>query len=347
MATVKGTETKKTLAIETAAKASTAPRMMRAAPKRTTPGYTTGDYETAFMKGVKSAMATGMLSWRSGLTDMNQRLGDIRSGTASGIWARTYGGKAKINKGGANVKDNYWGAQVGADKKTANGWHIGGAFGYSTGKAKYAYGGEGDPKTYNFALYGTRIYEDGQYIDIVAKAGRIENDYTVKNEMNHEVKGNYHATGYSLSAEYGKKIRNGKTWIEPQAQIMVGRIGSADYTGISDYKDKREMTIHQDGMTSVIGRIGIGIGWESEKGSIYLKASVLHDFDGKTAYSYEARDGGEKRVREDYGGSWGAVAIGGSWRIGKSGILYGDIERSFGGDYREEWKANIGMRFAF
>ena len=347
MATVKGTKTKKTLAIETAAKASTAPRMMRAAPKRTTPGYTTGDYETAFMKGVKSAMATGMLSWRSGLTDMNQRLGDIRSGTASGIWARTYGGKAKINKGGANVKDNYWGAQVGADKKTANGWHIGGAFGYSTGKAKYAYGGEGDPKTYNFALYGTRIYEDGQYIDIVAKAGRIENDYTVKNEMNHEVKGNYHATGYSLSAEYGKKIRNGKTWIEPQAQIMVGRIGSADYTGISDYKDKREMTIHQDGMTSVIGRIGIGIGRESEKGSIYLKASVLHDFDGKTANSYEARDGGEKRVREDYGGSWGAVAIGGSWRIGKSGILYGDIERSFGGDYREEWKANIGMRFAF
>ena len=131
------------------------------------------------------------------------------------------------------------------------------------------------------------------------------------------------------------------------AQIMVGRIGSADYTGISDYKDKREMTIHQDGMTSVIGRIGIGIGRESEKGSIYLKASVLHDFDGKTANSYEARDGGEKRVREDYGGSWGAVAIGGSWRIGKSGILYGDIERSFGGDYREEWKANIGMRFAF
>ena len=107
------------------------------------------------------------------------------------------------------------------------------------------------------------------------------------------------------------------------------------------------MTIHQDGMISVIGRIGIGIGRESERGSIYLKASVLHDFDGKTANSYEARDGGEKRVREDYGGSWGAVAIGGSWRIGKSGILYGDIEKSFGGDYREEWKANIGMRFAF
>lgn len=292
-------------------------------------------------------MATGMLSWRSGLTDMNQRLGDIRSGTEGGIWARTYRGKARIDKGGANVKDNYWGAQVGADKKTGNGWHIGGAFGYSTGKAKYSYGGEGDPKMYSLSLYGTRIYEDGQYIDIVVKAGRIENDYTVKNKMNHEVKGNYHATGYSLSAEYGKKIRNGKTWIEPQAQIMVGRIGSADYTGISDYKDKREMTIHQDGMISVIGRIGIGIGRESERGSIYLKASVLHDFDGKTANSYEARDGGEKRVREDYGGSWGAVAIGGSWRIGKSGILYGDIEKSFGGDYREEWKANIGMRFAF
>ena len=309
--------------------------------------YTTGSYETAFMKGVKSAMATGMLSWRSGLTDMNQRLGDIRSGTESGIWARTYGGKVKIDKGGANVKDNYWGAQVGADKKTSNGWHIGGAFGYSTGDATYAYGGEGDPKTYSLALYGTRIYEDGQYIDIVAKAGRIENDYTVKNEMSHEVKGNYHATGYSLSAEYGKRIRNGKTWIEPQAQIMVGRLGSADYTGTSDYSDKREMNIRQDGMTSVIGRIGIGIGKESEKGGVYLKASVLHDFDGKTANSYEAKDGGLKRVEENYGGSWGEISVGGSWRIGKNGILYGDIEKSFGGDYKVEWKANIGMRFAF
>lgn len=104
--------------------------------------YILGDRETMMMRGAKSAMTTSMLSWRSGMTDMNQRLGDLRLGASSGMWARTYGGKVKYDKDKTNLSDSFWGAQVGADHKLGSGWHIGGAFDYNDGNAKYDFGGK-------------------------------------------------------------------------------------------------------------------------------------------------------------------------------------------------------------
>ena len=74
--------------------------------------YILGDRETMMMRGAKSAMTTSMLSWRSGMTDMNQRIGDLRLGASSGIWARTYGGKVKYDKDKTNLSDSFWGTQV-------------------------------------------------------------------------------------------------------------------------------------------------------------------------------------------------------------------------------------------
>ena len=142
---------------------------------------TVGSMETSMMKSVKSAMTTSMLAWRSGMTDMMQRMGDIRMGASDGIWARTYGGKAKYDKDHAYTSNSFWGAQVGADHALASGWHIGAAFDYNDGDASYRYGGSGDPKQYLGSLYGTKTFEDGQYLDIVGKFGHTQNDYSVYN----------------------------------------------------------------------------------------------------------------------------------------------------------------------
>ena len=115
------------------------------------------------------------------MTDMMQRMGDIRMGASDGIWARTYGGKAKYDKDHAYTSNSFWGAQVGADHALASGWHIGAAFDYNDGDASYRYGGSGDPKQYLGSLYGTKTFEDGQYLDIVGKFGHTQNDYSVYN----------------------------------------------------------------------------------------------------------------------------------------------------------------------
>ena len=345
------------------AKAMARPRAMFAMPAMTVENHadgsttytredgtrtTVGSTETSMMKSVKSAMTTSMLAWRSGMTDMMQRMGDIRMGASDGIWARTYGGKAKYDKDHAYTSNSFWGAQVGADHALASGWHIGAAFDYNDGDASYRYGGSGDPKQYLGSLYGTKTFEDGQYLDIVGKFGHTQNDYSVYNADGKKLDGKYSANGYGLSVEYGKRFGSSHGYVEPQIQLSYSKLGSDDYTGSSNFAGNEKMFIHQDGMDSFIGRLGIAAGKTTDRSSYYLKASVLHEFDGDTSATYTSESNGTPiTIKQDFGDTWAELALGGTWKIGGSSLFYADITRSFGGDYEMQWKLNAGIRYAF
>lgn len=310
--------------------------------------YTIGSRETSMMQGTKAAMTTSMLAWRSSMTDMMQRMGDIRMGASDGIWARTYGGKAKYDKDHAYTSNSFWGAQVGADHALASGWHIGAAFDYNDGDASYRYGGSGDPKQYLGSLYGTKTFEDGQYLDIVGKFGHTQNDYSVYNADGKKLDGKYSANGYGLSVEYGKRFGSSHGYVEPQIQLSYSKLGSDDYTGSSNFAGDEKMFIHQDGMDSFIGRLGIAAGKTTDRSSYYLKASVLHEFDGDTSATYTSESNGTPiTIKQDFGDTWAELALGGTWKIGGSSLFYADITRSFGGDYEMQWKLNAGIRYAF
>uniref|UniRef100_UPI00402626FC autotransporter outer membrane beta-barrel domain-containing protein n=1 Tax=Dialister sp. TaxID=1955814 RepID=UPI00402626FC len=310
--------------------------------------YTIGSRETSMMQGTKAAMTTSMLAWRSSMTDMMQRMGDIRMGASDGIWARTYGGKAKYDKDHAYTSNSFWGAQVGADHALASGWHIGAAFDYNDGDASYRYGGSGDPKQYLGSLYGTKTFEDGQYLDIVGKFGHTQNDYSVYNADGKKLDGKYSANGYGLSLEYGKCFGSSHGYVEPQIQLSYSKLGSDDYTGSSNFAGNEKMFIHQDGMDSFIGRLGIAAGKTTDRSSYYLKASVLHEFDGDTSATYTSESNGTPiTIKQDFGDTWAELALGGTWKIGGSSLFYADITRSFGGDYEMQWKLNAGIRYAF
>lgn len=310
--------------------------------------YTIGSRETSMMQGTKAAMTTSMLAWRSSMTDMMQRMGDIRMGASDGIWARTYGGKAKYDKDHAYTSNSFWGAQVGADHALASGWHIGAAFDYNDGDASYRYGGSGDPKQYLGSLYGTKTFEDGQYLDIVGEFGHTQNDYSVYNADGKKLDGKYSANGYGLSVEYGKRFGSSQGYVEPQIQLSYSKLGSDDYTGSSNFAGNEKMFIHQDGMDSFIGRLGIAAGKTTDRSSYYLKASVLHEFDGDTSATYTSESNGTPiTIKQDFGDTWAELALGGTWKIGGSSLFYADITRSFGGDYEMQWKLNAGIRYAF
>lgn len=316
-------------------------------PGEKDPDIIWGSSETMMMRGAKNAMNTSMLSWRSNVSDMTTRMGDLHYGADDGIWARTFGGKIKYDKGTSSFSNSFWGAQVGADKLFKNGWHFGGAFDYSKGSAKYEMGGEGDPKLYTFSLYGTKLFEDGQYVDIAVKAGHTTNSYTVYNDMGHKLDGDYSANGFGISAEYGKRFGKANGYVEPQLQLTLSRLGSADYDGISDYTGGKKMHVSQDGMTSFIGRLGVAAGRTTERGNFYLKAGLLHEFSGKTSTTFSAENEPTSTVDQDFGDTWAELTLGGTYRLSPSSMLYGDITKSFGGDYKVQWKANVGVRFTF
>lgn len=316
-------------------------------PGEADPDIIWGSSETMMMRGAKNAMNTSMLSWRSNVSDMTTRMGDLHYGADDGIWARTFGGKIKYDKGTSSFSNSFWGAQVGADKLFKNGWHFGGAFDYSKGSAKYEMGGEGDPKLYTFSIYGTKLFEDGQYVDIAVKAGHTTNSYTVYNDMGHKLDGDYSANGFGISAEYGKRFGGADGFVEPQLQLTLSRLGSADYDGISDYTGGKKMHVSQDGMTSFIGRLGVAAGKTTERGNFYLKAGLLHEFSGKTSTTFSAENEPTSTVDQDFGDTWAELTLGGTYRLSPSSMLYGDITKSFGGDYKVQWKANVGVRFTF
>ena len=316
-------------------------------PGESDPDIIWGSSETMMMRGAKNAMNTSMLSWRSNVSDMTTRMGDLHYGADDGIWARTFGGKIKYDKGTSSFSNSFWGAQVGADKLFKNGWHFGGAFDYNKGSAKYEMGGEGDPKLYTFSLYGTKLFEDGQYVDIAVKAGHTTNSYTVYNDMGHKLDGDYSANGFGISAEYGKRFGGANGYVEPQLQLTLSRLGSADYDGISDYTGGKKMHVSQDGMTSFIGRLGVAAGRTTERGNFYLKAGLLHEFSGKTSTTFSAENEPTSTVDQDFGDTWAELTLGGTYRLSPSSMLYGDITKSFGGDYKVQWKANVGVRFTF
>lgn len=312
-----------------------------------------GQYETLIMSGAKSAMASSAMLWRSGLRDMSQRLGDLHDAkVASGIWANVYGGQSQMDRDNAFYKTSYHTYQAGYDKDLSAGWRVGAGISYTDGDGKYVLGGEGDLKNTLFSLYATRIADNGSYLDIVAKGGKVKNEYTVYNEMKHFVKGDYDTTGYGLSVEYGKRIKSDSGfYIEPQAQLAWGRLNSADFTATSDMVDgkgnARTMGVSQDAFNSFVGRIGVGAGKVFKSGSsFYAKASLLHEFQGSFKSAFDAEEA--KKTELDLGGSWMNFQIGGSVKLANDSYFYGSYSRNFGNnDAADDWNINVGVRYSF
>ena len=326
---------------ETAAKTSTAPRMRR------TSEIIYGDKETQMMRGSKTAMTAAALLWRGNNNDLERRMGDIRLGKEeSGIWARYLGGKNELDKQKTRYKQTYNIAQAGYDKKIGE-WTAGAALDYGTGKDTYA-NGTGKEKLASLALYGAMQKEDGQYLDIILRGSRVKNDYTVYNEMNHRLEGKYRTNGLSLSMEYGKRMKkeNG-FYIDPSIELTAGHLRGKDYEAVSDYAGGKKMHIHQEGVNSVIGRIGLGIGKETERTSLFAKIGLSHEFGGKVKSTFSAEGEPTSGTEVELKDSWVDVEVGGSFLVNRNTYLYGTYTRNFGADLSNKWRIDAGIRFSF
>ncbi len=310
----------------------------------------TGDYETSIMSSTRSALTSSILVWRNDMNDMYKRMGDLRIGAESGLWARAYGGRISYDANNAYMKNSYWAAQVGIDKRLASGWHVGGAFGYNDGSATYRYGGKGDPKLYTLAAYATRVSEDGQYVDVIAKAGKLSNKFTAYNKysapaLRNYVEGKYDTYGYGISAEYGKKIRMGKGFVTPQAELTWSRLSSDSFDAAAPSGES--MRVNQSSVNSLIGRLGVVAGVESDKGNFYAKASLFHEFDGDGHILFSEPGKTGKRSSFSLKDTWAEIALGGNYYLSPRSMIYADFTKSFGGDYKVDWRINAGIRFSF
>ena len=301
--------------------------------------------ESSVVSGTKSALASTAMAWRNNTNDLQRRLGDLRlANTDQGVWAKYIGGKSKITDG-ADARMTYNGVQVGYDHKASNGWIFGGALDYSTSSNSYAVG-SGDGKIGGLALYGTKQHDDGRYLDIIARGNRLSNNYKLYSVGGQRVNGDYHTFGTSLSAEYGKRIKkqNG-FYIDPSVEFIVGRLNGVSYD--ANIAGGGSMHVKADGVNSAVGRLGFGIGKETEKSNIFAKLALAHEFSGKMNTIYSAPGNPTVKTELDLKDTWLDAEIGGSWSVRPSTYLYGTFTKNFGATIDNTWRIDAGVRHNF
>ena len=280
--------------------------------------------------------------YRLDIDSLRKRMGDLRFRNlkdTSGIWARDFHGAYD----GRGVDSKYNGFQLGYDY-AANDKSVYGFFAErNISNPKYSYGSSKDHGL-SGGLYGTWLGDSGVYTDVVAKWGR--NDTELHTRGGWPDSASYRTRSESLSVEWGKTFtRDDGLFLEPEAQMVFGRLGSKDYT------TRRGRTVHMGSYDSAIGRLGILLGKRVTEGDhpydYYLKFSLLHEFGGERNFHLAAPDGETMDYSEDYRDTWQEAGFGGTWHINGNTSIYADTERSFGGDWHKKWQWNLGINWQF
>ncbi len=311
-----------------------------------------GASETAMMKGAKSAMASSALMWRAENNDLMKRMGDLRLDDGeAGIWAKYYGGKYEMDSQNTNLNLKYNAYQVGFDKEVGNNWKVGIAVSHNDGDSSFG-NGTADLTATSIGLYGTWNGNDGQYVDLIAKYTRLEDEFDVSNAYGHKLKGDYKTWGTSISAEYGKRFESKSGfYFDPSVELTLGRINSKDYNASSDYLDtwgkNKNMQVQQDAFNTLVGRLGFRLGQKLDNASYFVKLAAAHEFMGEFDSTFRADGEPEGKTSIDFGDTWYEAQIGGSAKLSDNSMLYASFERSFGGDVDEKWRVDAGLRFTF
>ena len=207
--------------------------------------------------------AVNYMQWRSAMNHLQYRMGELRdhSGLNNGAWIRAYNGKDKY--GSQDVKNTYYGFQAGYDHRPeGTNILVGGAVSYAHGDSDFRVG-DGNNYNYHFTGYGTWLADNGLFLDGTFKVGRLSNDVTMNALSTAGAgKASYETNAFSVSAELGWRFNwQERAYIEPQAEIMYGRINSADYTF-------REISVTAESVESTVGRLGLQTGFTcpSKKG---------------------------------------------------------------------------------
>lgn len=300
--------------------------------------------ESDIVSGAKSALASSVIQMRADTNDLQRRLGDVRMNSDNqGVWGKYIGGKSKITDS-AYVNQTYNMAQVGYDTKRGN-WIVGGAFLYGTSNSDYALG-SGSGKTAGLAVYGSKQFNDGRYLDIIAKGNRLKNDFAVRNHMGTTLSGDYRNTGTSLSLEYGKRIkRDNGFYIDPSAELIFSRLSGESFDAYTNAGG----TVHisSDAVNSAIGRLGIGIGKEANNSNIFLKAALAHEFSGKMKSTYSMTGEPTTNSVVNLKDTWLDLELGGSWSFRPNTYLYGTFTKNFGSTVDTSYRVDAGIRHSF
>ena len=309
------------------------------------------DASETVMTASDAQMALGSM-WRIEGNNLMKRMGDLRNdkeAAKGGVWARYYRGEMSADSAyGRSFDQDYTAFQGGIDKVQdykGGKLYTGIAVNRIDGSAGYN-SGSGDMSSTGLGVYASWLGSRGHYLDVIARGSKLANDFKLVDLSGNAAKADYDTWAYGISAEYGyRQDLNAGWFVEPQAELSLGHIGSVDYTTSND------VTIRQDSVNNAVVRLGFLGGKEFTIGgrasNAYVKASALHDFGGNGGATGYYENSRLALQTGDLTGTWYEIGLGANLGIAKNSNLYFDALKTFGGDLRTDWQFNAGLRFTF
>ena len=285
------------------------------------------------------ALMNGLV-WRSQLTNLSDRMGTLRTmPQAAGAWARYNNGRLD----GRGLEYDYSTIEVGFDAPVSSNFLVGVSFDYTIGDTDLN-AGSADNDVYTLGLYGTYYGDNGGFVDLMAKIGRIDNEYNVANSAGSE-KGDYMMTGAIVGIEAGHRFDLAHNmFVEPQVQLSYSWLRATDYaTNIR--------SVDFETIESLVARVGVmgGMKFAENRGAAYLKASYNHDFLGNVDAAMHAVNGSgnSAKISDELDDNWAEVSLGVSYSVTDTLNTFLDVGTGFGGDIDQKWRINFGARYAF
>lgn len=311
--------------------------------------------ESAIVPAIKRANYA-VYDLGSEMEPLHKRLGEIRyiPGEDKGLWART--NHTRIQRDGYYRQGSM--IQIGRDvndiRKDGGIKHQGFAIDYdrsrvsmnssAVGEGFVTASTRGHMKRYGLTVYDTWMGTKGHYFDMVGKIGRIGMDYKTPLVDGSTSEASFGTLYQSISGEWGRQIDLDNGWyVEPQGQLQYTHFNGTSYT-TSD-----GVYVHNDTMNSLIGRVGFRLGRHiSDNTQWYVKANLLHEFNGDRGVNMMSVDGSESiesQARNHE--TWGTVGFGVNATFKDNQTLWLDATRFVGSDYGASWQISGGTTWKF
>ncbi len=276
---------------------------------------------------------------------LNKRMGDVRQMNTDpdGWWARTtYTHQDRDSYSGHSNR-----FELGKDfvmtRDDGNTVHQGAVFTYLRSSDSFD-NGNGKYKRYSGALYHTWLGNNGRYVDVVGRIGKVMgNSHTFL--INGTQSDSSFGTWYQqASVETGKTYDLEDGWyFEPQAQLQYTHMNSKSYTSSDGINHDL------DSVNSFIGRLGFRLGQKlNEKTSWYVKGDILHEFSGDGGIMLTSANGLERiDYNRDGKDTWYDLGAGLTAELSPSSSLWFEFERKFSGTYSNDLEFNGGISWKF
>lgn len=290
--------------------------------------------ENTKLASFRGLNATALVAWRDEVAYTNQRMEYLRDNShAYGAWAQVYGGESKYEDKAELTTTT---VQVGADM-TISDWVAGAAFSYMTGEADLLRG-DADTDAYTLSLYAERNFDSGLFVNGLARYGRLSTDATAGN-----MDASYDNNAFSLGGNVGYRFTfTEQAFVEPNFGLQYA------YVMGDDYKASNGVKVEQDDFDALIASLGarVGFNFPNNAGKVFARASVNHDFLGEIDGTASKADLAES-MYVDLGGTWVTYGVGTQFNITDNLSVWGNVDRTTGGEVSTNYMMNAGLRYVF